>query len=133
MSQDNSTERTITIKILLFAAARDATDGQSQLMITLPCHTNITSENDDNDGSSATSTTATTTVPANSNCTTTAHTTSDTVRQYLIDLYPKLRPYVQIDSMAITMALNEEYIPHGTNVPVHHNDVIAIIPPISGG
>jgi molybdopterin converting factor small subunit len=126
MSQINNTESTmITIKVLFFAAARDAADGQSQLMITLPCRndTNNTIEKDD-DGGNSTSAVSTTS---------TNNITSDSVRQYLIDLYPKLRPYIQIDSMAITMALNEEYIPCGTNVPVHHNDVIAIIPPISGG
>jgi molybdopterin converting factor small subunit len=31
------------------------------------------------------------------------------------------------------MALNEVYIPHGTDPIIHNNDVIAIIPPISGG
>ena len=98
----------VKIRVLFFAAARDAVDGQSQIDVTLDAnHHNNNQQN--------------------------TELTANTVRDYLLQHYPKLRPYIHQDVAAITMALNEVYIPHGTNPTLHNNDVIAIIPPISGG
>jgi molybdopterin converting factor small subunit len=92
----------VAVKVLFFAAARDAADGQTQVDISLTS----------SDGSPI---------------------TTNTARACLIQQYPKLAKYIHEDIDAITMALNEEYVPHGIETPIKNGDVIAIIPPISGG
>jgi molybdopterin converting factor small subunit len=103
-----TTTTSITVKVLFFASARDAVNGKSQMDIVLPC----SNENDDYGNTII---------------------TSNSVRSYLIEQYPKLHIYIHADISSITMALNEEYIPHGVDLPIRHGDTIAIIPPISGG
>ena len=102
-----TTTTSISIRVLFFAAARDAVNGQSQIDLTFDVNNNET----------------------------TTPITANTVRDTLLRAYPKLRPFLQRDvaAAAITMALNEVYIPLGTDPVVHDNDVMAIIPPISGG
>jgi molybdopterin converting factor small subunit len=95
----------VTVKVLFFAASREAVDGKSQLDVALVSNDNM----DDN------------------------AVTTNTLRTYLIQQFPKLSKYIHEDVSAITMALNEEYIPHGIVLPIKDGDVIAIIPPISGG
>lgn len=92
----------VTVKVLLFAGARDAADGKSHLDVSL--------SNDDD-----------------------TPITSNTLRTLLLQQHPKLTKYIHEDVSAITMALNEEYIPYGEVVPIKEGDVVAIIPPISGG
>jgi MoaD family protein len=94
---------TITVKVLFFAAARDAANGQTELEIAL------SSQQDD------------------------SPITTSTARTWLIRQYPQLAKYIHEDIDAITMALNEEYVSHGVETPLKNGDVIAIIPPISGG
>jgi ThiS family len=53
-----------------------------------------------------------------------------TGRLLLADRYPKLKDVV-LDEDNITLALNEEYVT-GTK-PLKQGDVVALIPPISGG
>ena len=38
-----------------------------------------------------------------------------------------------LDEESLTLALNEEYIPEGEVLPLKAGDVVALIPPISGG
>lgn len=33
----------------------------------------------------------------------------------------------------ITLAVNQEYLPHGEEIELHDGDEVALIPPISGG
>mmetsp|Transcript_25345 Transcript_25345/g.37891 ORF Transcript_25345/g.37891 Transcript_25345/m.37891 type:complete len:93 (-) Transcript_25345:263-541(-) len=54
------------------------------------------------------------------------------LRQKLSEEYPKLSPLV-LDEDSLTLALNEEYIPEGEVLPLKTGDVVALIPPISGG
>ena len=54
------------------------------------------------------------------------------LRKMLAEKYPKLQPLVT-DEDNITLALNEEYVPAGKVLPLKDCDVIALIPPISGG
>ena len=93
----------VTVSVLFFAGARDAVQGQSQISITL-------SPTDD-----------------------TNIVTTQTLRAHLIQLFPKLAQYIHEDITAITLALNEEYIPFGVILPIKNGDTVAIIPPISGG
>ena len=102
---------TITIRILFFAAARDAVDGRSQ--IDLSFDSSIKNSNLDDESGTDT-------------------ITSNTVRNHLMKEYPQLLPFLQ-NRDSITMALNEVYIAPDTDPIVQNNDVIAIIPPISGG
>ena len=106
----------ITIRVLFFAAARDAVNGVSQIDVAFDANIlSLLNHNNTIENSIR-------------------HTiTANTVRDYLLHQYPKLHPYIHADIAAITMALNEVYIPHGTDPTIHNNDVIAIIPPISGG
>jgi molybdopterin converting factor small subunit len=53
-----------------------------------------------------------------------------TGRLLLAGRYPKLKD-VALDEVNITLALNEEYVT-GTQ-PLKQGDVVALIPPISGG
>jgi molybdopterin converting factor small subunit len=106
-NRNQSAIPTITVKVLFFASSRDAVNGISQMDLVVPC-TVV-----DDDGNSI--------------------ATSNTIRSCLIEQYPKLHKYVHTDISSITMALNEEYIPQGIDIPVHNGDTIAIIPPISGG
>jgi molybdopterin converting factor small subunit len=107
----------ITVRVLFFAAARDAVNGQSQIDIIF--NSDVLSSFPNSSSNS-------------NNCTVTT-ITANTVREYMLHHYPKLHPYIHHDITSITMALNEVYIPHGTDPTIHNNDVIAIIPPISGG
>ena len=50
----------------------------------------------------------------------------------LADLYPKLSTLVK-DEENLTLALNEEYVPMGEVLTLKNGDVVALIPPISGG
>ena len=54
------------------------------------------------------------------------------VRQRLAEEYPKLADMV-LDEDSITLALNEEYVGVGENIPLKTGDTVALIPPISGG
>ena len=54
------------------------------------------------------------------------------LRQKLATLYPALADMVQ-DEENLTLALNEEYVMSGQNLPLKDGDTIALIPPISGG
>ena len=47
-------------------------------------------------------------------------------------MYPKLAPLVSNEEY-MTLALNEEYVETGDVVPLKTGDVVALIPPISGG
>lgn len=50
----------------------------------------------------------------------------------LSEKYPKLASLV-LDEDNLTLALNEEYVPSGENLPLKGGDTVALIPPISGG
>lgn len=50
----------------------------------------------------------------------------------LAEKYPKLASLV-LDEESLTLALNEEYVPTGEVLPLKAGDVVALIPPISGG
>lgn len=52
------------------------------------------------------------------------------IRRSLAARYPKLKDVV-LDEDNITLALNEEYVTGTT--PLKQGDVVALIPPISGG
>ena len=54
------------------------------------------------------------------------------IRRILAEKYPKLASLV-LDEESLTLALNEEYVPTGEVVPLKAGDVVALIPPISGG
>mmetsp|Transcript_20693 Transcript_20693/g.26755 ORF Transcript_20693/g.26755 Transcript_20693/m.26755 type:complete len:91 (+) Transcript_20693:260-532(+) len=54
------------------------------------------------------------------------------LRSQLAHEYPKMRDMV-LDEDSMTLALNEEYIPPGETLPLKSGDVVALIPPISGG
>lgn len=58
------------------------------------------------------------------------HTIESLVRHSLAGRYPKLKDVV-LDEDNITLALNEEYVTGTT--PLKQGDVVALIPPISGG
>jgi molybdopterin converting factor small subunit len=109
----------IKIRVLFFAAARDAVDGLSQIDIVFDSKllASIHQSNNNNDDNNSSTITL----------------TANNVRDYLMEQYPRLHPYIHHEIGAITMALNEVYIPHGTDPMIQNNDVIAIIPPISGG
>jgi molybdopterin converting factor small subunit len=55
-----------------------------------------------------------------------------TIRLVLAEQYPKLKTMV-LDEDNLTLALNEEYVM--TKIPkrLKEGDVVALIPPISGG
>ena len=53
-------------------------------------------------------------------------------RTSLAERYPKLAPLVSNEEY-ITLALNQEYVPKGSVLPLKTGDVVALIPPISGG
>ena len=55
-----------------------------------------------------------------------------TLRSKLATLYPKLASLV-LDEENITLALNEEYVPFGMVMTLKDGDIVALIPPISGG
>jgi molybdopterin converting factor small subunit len=59
-------------------------------------------------------------------------TTTTTVREALAVRFPPLAPLV-LDDESITLAVNEEYVPVGAVWPIASGDVVALIPPISGG
>ncbi|KAL7461683.1 hypothetical protein ACHAXS_002098 [Conticribra weissflogii] len=54
------------------------------------------------------------------------------LREKLAELYPQLASLV-LDEENITLALNEEYVPMGEVWKLKNGDVVALIPPISGG
>jgi molybdopterin converting factor subunit 1 len=70
---------------------------------------------------------STTTIELSSN-----QATTKGIRQYLSELYPRLADMV-LDEDNITLALNEEYVIRGQDLPLKDGDTIALIPPISGG
>ena len=53
-------------------------------------------------------------------------------RTLLAEKYPGLAALVSNEEY-IVLALNEEYIPFGSTLPLKTGDVVALIPPISGG
>ena len=55
-----------------------------------------------------------------------------TLRSKLATLYPKLASLV-LDEENITLALNEEYVPFGMVMTLKDGDIVALVPPISGG
>jgi molybdopterin converting factor small subunit len=93
-----------TIQVLLFASARESAGGIAKLDLTLPA-------------------TTTSDEPT---------TTTTTVREALAARFPTLAPLV-LDDESITLAVNEEYVPIGAVWPISPGDVVALIPPISGG
>ena len=50
----------------------------------------------------------------------------------MAEKYPKLSDMV-LDEDSLTLALNEEYVPHGEVKDLKNGDTLALIPPISGG
>ena len=54
------------------------------------------------------------------------------LRQILAERYPPLAATV-LNDQSVTLALNEEYVPPGQVLPLRTGDVVALIPPISGG
>eukprot|EP00797_Seminavis_robusta_P028341 Sro54_g031710.2 (90) ;mRNA; r:26364-26802 len=87
-----------TIRVLLFAAAREAAGNVPSVDVDLQ------------EGSADTA----------------------VLRSSLAEKYPKLAPLVSNEEY-ITLALNEEYVPKGSVLPLKAGDVVALIPPISGG
>mmetsp|Transcript_18330 Transcript_18330/g.39922 ORF Transcript_18330/g.39922 Transcript_18330/m.39922 type:complete len:93 (+) Transcript_18330:122-400(+) len=63
---------------------------------------------------------------------TTDEANTQSLRQKLASLYPKLAPMVE-DEDNLTLALNEEYVTKGQILSLKDQDTIALIPPISGG
>lgn len=63
---------------------------------------------------------------------TTDEANTQSLRQKLATLYPKLADMVR-DEDNLTLALNEEYLTSGQSLPLKDGDTIALIPPISGG
>jgi molybdopterin converting factor subunit 1 len=63
---------------------------------------------------------------------TTDEANTQSLRQKLATLYPKLADMVR-DEENLTLALNEEYLTSGQILPLKDGDTIALIPPISGG
>jgi molybdopterin converting factor small subunit len=59
--------------------------------------------------------------------------TTNTVRQELATKFPRLAATVLNDSMSMTLAVNEEYVPPGQVLTLKSGDTVALIPPISGG
>ena len=99
----SSTSTTVNIKVLFFASAREAVGGIASTSIKLS----------EEEGDEAI-----------------ANTT--TLRSKLATLYPKLASLV-LDEENITLALNEEYVPFGMVMTLKDGDIVALIPPISGG
>jgi molybdopterin converting factor small subunit len=58
------------------------------------------------------------------------HLQFKSIRRSLADRYPKLKDVI-LDEDNITLALNEAYVTSTT--PLKQGDVVALIPPISGG
>lgn len=50
----------------------------------------------------------------------------------MADKFPKLSSLV-LDEESLTLALNEEYVQTGEVIKLKAGDIIALIPPISGG
>jgi molybdopterin converting factor subunit 1 len=63
---------------------------------------------------------------------TSAQATTNGIRQKLSQIYPGLASMV-LDEDNLTLALNEVYVVSGQDLPLHDEDTIALIPPISGG
>lgn len=63
---------------------------------------------------------------------TTDEANTQSLRQKLATLYPKLADMVR-DEENLTLALNEEYLTSGQILPLKDGDTIALISPISGG
>jgi len=61
-----------------------------------------------------------------------AHANASLNSKSLAEKYHKLAPLV-LDEDNITLALNEEYVPAGAVLNLKSGDVVALIPPISGG
>ena len=55
--------------------------------------------------------------------------TVDQIYQALEKKWPKLKPLKR----TFALALNEEYLDQDSTVTLNQNDVLAVIPPISGG
>jgi len=102
MKQD---QEEVTIKVLLFASAREAVGNISTLSLTLD---SSTKQGDDDD------------------------ITTSTFRKVMAEKYPKLSSLI-LDEESITLALNEVYVQSGQVQKLTNGDTIAIIPPISGG
>jgi molybdopterin converting factor subunit 1 len=88
----------ITVKVLLFASAREAAGNLPQIDITL----------EDQDANTA------------------------SFRNVMANKYPNLSQLLK-DEDSLTLALNEEYVLSGQVLPLKNGDVVALIPPISGG
>ena len=87
---------TITVKVLLFAPAREAAGNVSEVQCTLGA-------DNKGGGRSGTDTTA--------------------LRNTLADRYPKLAPLV-LDEESITLALNEEYLTPGISKQLKQGDTV---------
>ena len=108
LPQEDKEEGTVTV--LFFASVRQVMGGLTELEVAVPLQ-----------------------------CDTTRF------RVLLAERHPALRPFLlgQDDDAddgkeggpgaAITLALNEEYVPQGEVWPVRPGDTVALIPPISGG
>jgi len=107
LPQDDKEEGTVTV--LFFASVRQVMGGLTEVEVAVPLRCDTTQ-----------------------------------FRALLAKRHPALRPFLlgQVDDndgkesgpgAAITLALNEEYVPHGEVWPVRPGDTVALIPPISGG
>jgi molybdopterin converting factor small subunit len=99
----------INIRVLLFASAREAADNVGEV--------NLEFLNQSTDVGAASPSSVTTT----------------TVRQELANKFPRLADMVLKDTTSMTLAVNEEYVPPGQVLTLKSGDIVALIPPISGG
>ena len=113
--------KNMKIQVLLFASARQAAGGQGHVEVTLNDESD--NNNDDNNNNDDATPAAAATAPP----------TTDQLRRVLAERYPGLAKLVLDQNESITLALNEEYVPAGQNLPLHEGDTVAVIPPISGG
>jgi molybdopterin converting factor subunit 1 len=63
---------------------------------------------------------------------TSTQATTSGIREKISQIYPGLASMV-LDEDNLTLALNEEYVLSGQDLPLKDGDTIALIPPISGG
>lgn len=124
------TNNIIKIKVLFFASARVAVGNIKETIIELNTDNNDNQYDNNNPNEQQqlvdvdTATSSTTPIPKSPN--------TNTIRYTLAKLYPNLSSLV-LDEESITLALNEEYVSYGEVLLLKDGDVIALIPPISGG
>ena len=103
--------RVINIRVLLFASAREAADNVGEVNLEF-----LNYQSTDVGAASSSSSVTTT-----------------TVRQELANKFPRLADMVLKDTTSMTLAVNEEYVPPGQVLTLKSGDIVALIPPISGG